>query len=382
MKFNYIVEDGLFYKNHDKIIRNEDGTFNVSDRVVANALGALLYMPATMSSWCDRLLSDKLEGATSIALDLEDALEDEKIDDGIKNIIDGFKTLVESEDVLPFIFVRVRNSDHMTKVIEGIKGYEKYLTGFILPKFSNCGDSVESLRVIKRIHKEDGFKFYVMPILEDSRIMKVESRVDVLLKNKALLDSYKEYVLNVRVGATDFTSLFGIRRNVDNTVYDLSVVRNCLADIINVFGRNGDYVLSGPVFEFFNGHNRMFKPMLREHLFVDHVGGLGMRKVLIDEYIDGLVKEVSLDKINGFVGKTIIHPSHIKVVNSLLVVSYEEYMDALDILSSDSGVSKSVSNNKMNERKPHRMWAERILDRASAFGVLNKDKTFVDIILN
>lgn len=382
MKFNYIVEDGLFYKNHDKIIRNEDGTFNVSDRVVANALGALLYMPATMNSWCDRLLSDKLEGATSIALDLEDALEDEKIEDGIKNIIDGFKTLVESEDVLPFIFVRVRNSDHMTKVIEGIKGYEKYLTGFILPKFSNCGDSVESLRVIKRIHKEDGFKFYVMPILEDSRIMKVESRVDVLLKNKALLDSYKEYVLNVRVGATDFTSLFGIRRNVDNTVYDLSVVRNCLADIINIFGRNGDYVLSGPVFEFFNGHNRMCKPMLREHLFVDHVGGLGMRKVLIDEYIDGLVKEVSLDKINGFVGKTIIHPSHIKVVNSLLVVSYEEYMDALDILSSDSGVSKSVSNNKMNERKPHRMWAERILDRASAFGVLNKDKTFVDIILN
>lgn len=382
MKFNYIVEDGLFFKNHDKIIRNEDGTFNVSDRVVANALGALLYMPATMSSWCDRLLSDKLEGATSIALDLEDALEDEKIEEGIKNIIDGFKTLVESEDVLPFIFVRVRNSEHMTKVIEGIKGYEKYLTGFILPKFSNCGDSVESLRVIKRIHKEDGFKFYVMPILEDSRIMKVESRVDVLLKNKALLDSYKEYVLNVRVGATDFTSLFGIRRNVDNTVYDLSVVRNCLADIINVFGRNGDYVLSGPVFEFFNGHNRMFKPMLREHLFVDHVGGLGMRKVLIDEYIDGLVKEVSLDKINGFVGKTIIHPSHIKVVNSLLVVSYEEYMDALDILSSDSGVSKSVSNNKMNERKPHRMWAERILDRASAFGVLNKDKTFVDIILN
>ena len=379
VEFNYTMDRNVFYKLPVEIKREEDGTFNVSDRVLANALGALLYMPATMPNWNTKILGKTLDGNTSIALDLEDALEDDKIEEGIENIIKG---LSELTDCRTFIFVRVRNLDQMIRVVEGVTGFEKFLTGFIVPKFiySSVGESF--LKYISEVHKETGFKYYVMPILEDRSIMTIENRMYVLKETKELLDSYKDYILNVRVGATDFTSLFGIRRNVDNTVYDLSVVRNCLADIINVFGRDGDYIISGPVFEFFNGNSRMFKPLLREHLFVDHVGGLGVRKVLIDEYIDGLVREVSLDKINGFVGKTIIHPSHIKVVNSLLVVTYEEYADALDIVGGTSGVSKSIASNKMNERKPHRLWAERVLDRAEAFGVLNSDKTFVDILFD
>lgn len=378
--FSYINKERLFFKEPLHLKRCEDGTYNVDDNVLANSLGALLYMPATMFNWSDKIFSKTLEGISAIALDLEDALNDDDIDDGIENIISNLEKLSIYTCDVPHIFVRVRNNDHIERIIDRIGNVRYLLTGFILPKFS--AESRVMLETVMHYREKRGFKFYVMPILEERKLIQRETRMDALEEVIGLLNSFKEIILNVRVGATDFTSVYGIRRNVDNTVYDLTVVRDCLTDILNVVGRDSnDFVISGPVFEFFDGHDRLFKPSLREHMFVDHVGGLGVRKVLINECIDGLVKEFSLDKINGFVGKTIIHPSHIKIINSMCVVTYEEYMDALDIISGSSGVSKSSRGNKMNEFKPHRRWAERILMRADAFGVFKEDKNFIDIIM-
>ena len=47
--------------------------------------------------------------------------------------------------------------------------------------------------------------------------------------------------------------------------------------------------------------------------------------------MDGLIREILMDIANGLTGKTIIHPSHIKVVQALNVVTFEEYLDALTI---------------------------------------------------
>ena len=66
----------------------------------------------------------------------------------------------------------------------------------------------------------------------------MESRIDELLRIKELLDKYKNLILQVRVGATDFSSCFGVRRGVDYSIYDILTVRECLSDILNVFGRN------------------------------------------------------------------------------------------------------------------------------------------------
>ncbi|WP_367362483.1 HpcH/HpaI aldolase/citrate lyase family protein [Mesotoga sp.] len=41
------------------------------------------------------------------------------------------------------------------------------------------------------------------------------------------------------------------------------------------------------------------------------------RNLIVNAAIDGLLREVILDKANGFVGKTIIHPSHLKYVNAM-----------------------------------------------------------------
>lgn len=92
-----------------------------------------------------------------------------------------------------------------------------------------------------------------MPILETAKVIQKESRMDELIGIKNLLDRYKEHILNVRIGATDFCGLYGIRRSADTTVYDIAVLRDCISDIINVFQRfDSPYVVSGPVWEYFS----------------------------------------------------------------------------------------------------------------------------------
>ena len=108
-----------------------------------------------------------------------------------------------------------------------------------------------------------------------------------------------------------------------------------------------------------------------------------LRQQIITEHVDGLIRELVLDKANGLQGKTVIHPSHVRVVHALSVVSHEEYVDATDILAPDlrgGGVSASSYHNKMNEVKPHRAWAQRTLRRARAFGVAAEGIRLVDLL--
>jgi len=94
-----------------------------------------------------------------------------------------------------------------------------------------------------------------------------------------------------------------------------------------------------------------------------------------------LLRELLVDKVNGFVGKTIIHPSHIKFVNAMQTVTREEYQDAKQILDTDGGIIKSLKSNKMNEINPHRNWANCILNRAKAYGVIEDEKSLIKLLL-
>ena len=88
-----------------------------------------------------------------------------------------------------------------------------------------------------------------------------------------------------------------------------------------------------------------------------------------------------LDLANGLLGKTVIHPSHVPLVQALHVVAHDEYLDATDIMASEGGGAvASRSGARMNEAKPHRAWARRTLLRADAFGVARPDVTFVDLL--
>jgi citrate lyase beta subunit len=189
-------------------------------------------------------------------------------------------------------------------------------------------------------------------------------------------------VLAVRIGATDLCGLFGIRRDRDLTVYDVGVAADLITDVVNQLGRadGTGWTVTGPVWEYFPGHERIFRPTLRQTPFEDRDAGRLRQQLLLAD-MDGLVREIVLDRVNGLTGKTVIHPAHVAAVHALSVVSHEEYSDARDVLTAPTGgVSRSEYRNKMNESRPHAAWARRIQLRARAFGVANPEVSHVDIL--
>lgn len=376
----------IFFKEPDKFTKYTD------KETLSYMLGATLYMPAIKESIARDVINKKFVELASMVIDLEDAVGDHQLQEAEDTLLEHMQTLYDALenqemtiDDLPLIFIRVRNPEQMRRVTEQLGQYQRVLTGYVFPKFSYATGK-EYLAILEE-NNQDDIVLYGMPILETPEIMHKETRMEALLNIKALLDSYAKYILNVRIGATDFCGLFGIRRNVDTTIYDVSLIRDCLTDILNIFHRqeNG-YVISGPVWEFFSKDQRILKSKLRMTPFQERYGRPGMRKrtEMINQYIDGLINEVLLDKLNGIVGKTIIHPTHIVTVHSLYTVSHEEYLDAMSIIANSGGqvgVLKSQYDNKMNEMKPHLYWAQRILLQAKAFGVYNEDQDFTSLIM-
>jgi len=385
--FNYLSaheEQELFFQCPKPIdVTNKE--------LLEHALGATLYMPATRSTIAQDISGGKLKGLTSMVLCLEDAIGDNEVLKGEESIVSQIKELalkvqqgtIPFEDI-PFIFVRIRSAEQMKRIAQALAENIPLITGFIFPKFT-VRNGEEYLRTLLSINEGQAKPIYAMPILESPDIINIESRQQNLLEIKSLLDSYRSLVLNVRIGATDFSGLFGLRRSPDMTIYDIRVIGSCITDIINIFTRpDNGYVIPGPVWEFYSSE-RVLKPQLRQGIFAESLGqaGRGVRENIICRYIDGLIHEVILDKANGLIGKTIIHPSHIKPVQALCVVTHEEYMDASSILASNHGglgVIASQYANKMNEIKPHLRWAQKIMIKSKIYGVFNEQHNFTSLL--
>ena len=52
--------------------------------------------------------------------------------------------------------------------------------------------------------------------------------MDELRAIRSICNRYKDLILQIRVGATDFSSCFGVRRGVDYSIYDILPVREIL----------------------------------------------------------------------------------------------------------------------------------------------------------
>ncbi len=375
----------LFYKKPEELSINSD------KEILSYALASTLYMPATRPNIYHDLLIKKHSGLTSMVICLEDSIGDHEVElaeEKLKEELINIKTSIEQGVLLkaemPMIFIRIRSVEQFLRLMDSLHECIHLLTGIVIPKFDAAVGSI----ILKELeaYNSIGNLLYAMPILETKRIIEKETRLEELLSIKAVLDAYKHLILNVRIGATDFCGLYGIRRNTDTTVYDVAIIRDCITDIINVFLRaDSPYVVSGPVWEYFSSKERMLIPQLRETPFRKRYGkaGMQMRTQLIDRHMDGLIREVLMDITNGLTGKTIIHPSHIKPVQALNVVSYEEYLDAANIIASnngDIGVMKSSFSNKMNEIKPHFYWAQKIMLKSRVYGVFHEEFTYIDLL--
>ncbi|MDP4104152.1 MAG: HpcH/HpaI aldolase/citrate lyase family protein [Bacillota bacterium] len=359
--------------------------------LLSYSLGATLYMPASRTDFYHDIIKQKQNGLTSLVIDLEDAIGDQNVEyaeaclkKGLLQLYQNMNQEMITMNELPLLFFRVRHIEQFKRIYQSLGEIFQLFTGVVFPKFE-AETGRELLTVVSKISTKEQ-PFYCMPILESEKVINKETRMEELVRIKSVLDDYREYILNVRIGATDFSGIYGIRRSADTTVYDIAVLRDCIADIINIFQRSScPYVISGPVWEYFSVKERMLKPQLRQTPFRNHFGDEGrkIRTELIDQNIDGLIREILLDITNGLIGKTIIHPSHIKAVQALNVVTYEEYVDALNIVESatgEYGVKKSQFLNKMNEIKPHYYWAKRMLLKSEVYGVLNEEYSSIDLI--
>jgi len=346
-------------------------------------LGATLYMPGTKDIR-EKVINHELP-VTSFVMCCEDAIKEEDLPAAEQNILDTmdyFADQIEAgkitQDDIPLIFMRVRNPEQFKNFAQRItKRQADILTGFNFPKF-NSKNALGVLRTLVETNARLGVTLYGMPILEGEEIAFRESRNQELLLLRNILEPYKELILNIRVGGTDMSSLFGVRRGINSTVFDIMTVRDALSDILNAFNRFNDYCVSAAVWEYFRAYkDDDIDDVIKRNFHNALIKG----QDIVNPAIDGLLKEVLLDRANGFVGKTIIHPTHAKFVNAMFTVVEEEYNDAIQILNTSGGVIKSEGGGKMNEIGPHHRWAEKIVRRANVYGVVKNEDSVLNLVL-
>ena len=372
----------MYNPNFEFVVKPESFNKYTDRELLQYCLGATMYMPG-FKDFTPKILNHTIPGLTTMVLCFEDACPEDKVQEAMDNVHHLLSTVTEAVesgeldlDYVPLIFVRVRNLAQFKAFGEKLTKQEvKSLCGVNFPKF-NAENGYEYFAYLQDLNERFEEILYGMPIIEDPEVAYKETRMPELLGIRKILDKYKELVLQVRVGGTDFSSVFGVRRGVEYSLYDIMTVRECLSDILNVCGRNNDYILSGPVWEYFRAPKELMFEQLPKHGLEDY---LIRRKPLVNHEVDGLLREVILDKANGFVGRTVIHPTHIKFVNALMAVTKEEYDDACMILGTSGGVVKGVDGNKMNEIKPHSNWAKKVYNRARAFGVIESEGSYLKL---
>ncbi|MGW6864712.1 HpcH/HpaI aldolase/citrate lyase family protein [Streptomyces sp. NPDC054901] len=372
-----------------ELFHQEPAEFTLASpaRTLAAALGATLYSPATRPNLAADIRKQASLGVVSMVLCLEDSISDADVVDGEENLVRQFAALdAEGPDAaeLPLLFIRIRTPEQISDLVRRLGGSVRNLAGFVLPKFTESRGTAFLDAVIEAQAVAGLPHLYAMPVLESPELLHLETRVEALAGISRTVNRYREHVLALRLGVTDFCSAYGLRRTPDMTAYDVQIVAGVIADVVNVLSRadGTGFTVTGPVWEYFRSQQRLFKPQLRRSPFLEE-GVEELRTTLIEHDLDGLLREIELDRANGLTGKTCIHPAHVTPVHALSVVSHEEFSDAQDILRPErggGGVLRSAYTNKMNEVKPHRAWAERTMQRAEAFGVAREEVGFVDLL--
>lgn len=314
--------------------------------IIYYSVGALLYCPANKKTIADSVIHEKFGTKYSLALCLEDTINDNYVTEAEQDLISSIHQIFESFQDHPFylpkIFIRVRNAGQIERLTKAFGESIKVITGYIIPKFTadNASSYIEEMI---RANEQASRKLYMMPIYESSSIIDLRHRIDILYDLKDRLSHVEDLVLNIRVGGNDLCHMFGFRRHCDESIHRIRPVADIFSDIITVYGM--DYVVSGPVWEYYSGYN----------------------------WENGLIQELKDDKLCGFTGKTVIQPNQISVVNKVYQVTISDFNDAKAILNwdkkSDSLVSGNLAGERMNEYKTHHNWAEKILFLAEVFGI-------------
>ena len=310
-------------------------------------LGGLLYMPAFQKHIADKLEQNSIPGLSSIAFCLEDSIRDHAVtqaETALRRTLLELGERFRPADRLPLIFIRIRTPEHWEHLHNAYGDVNELITGYILPKF-DLSNAAAYLKTFSGLRRNSGRPLYIMPILESVQIADASTRISALTELRSMLDEIRPHVLNIRVGCNDFSQIYGLRCPIHSTVYDIGILRDILTDILSIFAK--DYIVAGPVWNYFGQ---------------DPDGA----------WAKGLRRELELDRLSGFIGKSAIHPSQIPLIAQSLSVTREDYDDAcalLDWKEELRGVSKSARGTRMNEVKCHAKWALRTKLLGDIYGI-------------
>ena len=131
--FEYLTdadEARLFHLSPQPFTAEDD------DAVLALALGATLYSPATRPALAKDIAHQRGAGVLSVVVCLEDAIPDDAVAWAQRNAVEQLRDYAAIEPDGPLIFVRVRTPEQIAAVVEGLGEDLPVLAGFVLPKFT------------------------------------------------------------------------------------------------------------------------------------------------------------------------------------------------------------------------------------------------------
>lgn len=242
-----------------RLFFREPGVFTPDSpaRLLAAALGATLYSPATRPRLADDVLKQAGRGVVSMVLCLEDSIDDADVGPGEENLVCQLTALDDLPDAdLPLLFIRVRTPEQIPDLVRRLGPAVRQLSGFVLPKFTE-ERGIPFLEALATAEAESGRRLFAMPVLESPELLYRESRVETLEGISRAIDKYRERVLALRLGVTDFCSSYGLRRGPDMTAYDVQIVASVIADVVNMLGRadGTGFTVTGPVWEYFRSRS-------------------------------------------------------------------------------------------------------------------------------
>ena len=306
-------------------------------------LGASLYMPATRQDIWQVISRKKLSTINSIIICLEDAVSHTDVDmallqlqtllhtwaahlDSVNEPADG-ATYQPQQPTRPLVFVRPRSP----AMLQQLAGFEHIdlLDGFVLPKVD-----MYSLSNWRMACQELSAEQLLMPTLETAAFFDPHHNQELAI---AFKEAFIQPIFALRIGGNDLFAALRLRRPKNSILYD-SPIGTLTYQLLGCFVPHGFY-LTAPVFEYLDN------PTL---------------------FMQELTRDVSL----GLVGKTVIHPSQIALVQQAYCVPMSILDEAQAILHSEA---KAVFkyNDTMLEPATHRAWATEVVNRAQVFGTID-----------
>lgn len=343
------------------------------------ALGATLYLPATKYI-APYLLEKRYSHLTSFVMCFENLIEERNINIAEKTLLNTLRTLKMAEnenrinkDELPLFFIHVRDPLQFERLYEILikeKDIISYISGFFLPKF-NSNNADAYLSTVKKIRLISEY-IYALPIIESKEIISLASRISELITLEKTIFEYRDMILGIRIGGSYINSVLGVNSLEAMSIYDVGITASIIYDIINSF-INLSYEDIAIYSSSWDKKITSFQTVSKSSNAFDQNKVIYNHAFTHDTSLDGFIREILLDKLNGCVGKTVVYPNQISIVNALYSVERKDYELALSINSSNE------PSLNYGEQINNKIWSNKILSLSKIYGVLNENYSAVDL---